>query len=296
MTEQAAAGGLALLGVPPLPDLDGVDRHIADLDAAAAHHRELAAESRRAHRLAGANSGPAADAVDDHVIGRDGIALTAGDLADRLSNVAGTLRVTRETLVWVGGLLAGLAALAVAAIAYAPHLLPRLRAIAARLSARLREITARLGALMRGMSTTLTNRRVDKVAGRFHDAWRAPRKLSDGTYEPRVKTTTDPAWIKKHDTGQVDIANTRYRDLPADWKRENQESARVGVQLVDEARTSGVDVRSERFMEEASSVVHDKWLVRNRDWAPEEQRLPYERLSEAEKEKDRDVIRMVLGI
>jgi hypothetical protein len=296
MTEQASAGGLALLGVPPLPGLDGIDRHIADLDAAAAHHRELAAEIERAHRLAGANSGPAADVVDDHMTGRDGIAPTADDLADRLSSAAGTLRITRETLVWVGGLLTGLATLAVAVFAYAPHLLPRLRAIAARLSARLREITARLGALMRGMSRTLTNRRVDKVAGRFHDAWRAPRKLPDGAYEPRAKTTTDPAWIKKHGTDQVDIANTRYRDLPADWMRENQESARIGVQLVDEARTGGVDVRSERFMEEASSVVHDKWLVRNRDWAPEEQRRPYELLSEAEKEKDRDVIRMVLGI
>ncbi|MGP3934079.1 hypothetical protein [Nonomuraea sp. KM88] len=296
MTEQASAGGLALLGVPPLPGLDGIDRHIADLDAAVAHHRGLAAESGRAHRLAGANSGPAADAVDGHVTGRDGITFTAGDLAGRLSNLAGTLRFTRETLVWVGGLLTGLAALAVAAVAYAPHLLPRLRAIAVKLSTRLREITARLGALMRGMSTNLTNRRVDRVADRFHDAWRAPRRLPDGTYDPRVKTTTDAAWIKKHDTDQVDIANTRYRDLPADWKRENQESARVGVQLVDEARVSGVDVRGERFMEEASSVVHDKWLVRNRDWAPEEQRRPYELLSEAEKEKDRDVIRMVLGI
>ncbi|SFI39534.1 hypothetical protein SAMN05216275_10325 [Streptosporangium canum] len=296
MTEQAVASGLALLGVPPLPDLDAIDRHITELDGAAARHQALATESRQVLRLASANSGPAADAANAHVTGRDGTAATADDLAHRLSVTAGTLRSTRGVLVWVGGSLAGLGLLAVAAAVHAPQLLPRLRMLAARFSFRLREIIARIGALMRSMSTTLTNRRVDKIASRFHDRWRAPRKLSGNTYEPRVKTTTDSAWIKKHSTDQVDIANTRYRSLPADWQRENRESARIGVQLVDEARASGVNVRSERFMEEASSVVHDKWLARNGSWASEEQRRPYELLSQAEKEKDRDVIRTVLGI
>ncbi|ACZ85549.1 hypothetical protein [Streptosporangium roseum] len=296
MTEQAVASGLALLGVPPLPDLDAIDRHITELDEAAARHQALATESRQVLRLASANSGPAADAANAHVTGRDGTAATAEDLAHRLSVTAGTLRSTRGVLVWVGGSLAGLGLLAVAAVVHAPQLLPRLRALAARFSLRLREIIARIGALMRGMSTTLTNRRVDKIASRFHDRWREPRKLSDNTYEPRVKATTDSAWIKKHGTDQVDIANTRYRSLPADWQHENRESARIGVQLVDEARASGVNVRSERFMEEASSVVHDRWLTRNGSWASEEQRRPYELLSMAEKEKDRDVIRTVLGI
>ncbi|GLW11705.1 hypothetical protein Misp01_68330 [Microtetraspora sp. NBRC 13810] len=228
--------------------------------------------------------------------GRGGTAATAEDLAHRLSATAGTLRSARGALVWVGGVLAGLGLLALAAAVQAPQLLPRLRTLAAEFSSRLREVIARIGALMRGMSTTLTNRRVDRVAGRFHDKWRAARRLSDNTYEPRLKTTTDSAWIKKHNTDQVDIANTRYQSLPADWQHENRESARIGIQLVDEARASGVNVRSERFMEEASSVVHDRWLARNGSWASEEQRRPYGLLSEAEKEKDRDVIRTVLGI
>ncbi|MFC7585556.1 hypothetical protein ACFQYP_18780 [Nonomuraea antimicrobica] len=228
--------------------------------------------------------------------GRDGTATTAEDLAHRLSVTADTLRCTRGVLVWAGGLLAGLGLLAIAVAVHAPQLLPRLRALAAKFLFRLREVIARIGALLRGMSTTLTNRRVNQIASRFHDKWRAPRKLSDNTYESRWKATTDSAWIKKHSTDQVDIANTRYRSLPADWQHENRESARIGLQLVDEARVNGVDVRSERFMEEASSVVHDKWLARNASWATEEQRRPYMLLSEAEKEKDRDVIRTVLGI
>ncbi|MEO3804905.1 hypothetical protein [Nonomuraea sp. B1E8] len=296
MSEQAVANGLALLGVPPMPDLDAIDRHITELDEAAARHQALATGSRQALRLAAANSGPAAEAAHAHVSGCEGTIATAEDLAHRLSLTAATLRSTRGVLVWVGGMLAGLGLLALAVAVQAPHLLPQLRTLAARLSSRLRELLARIGALMRSMSTTLTNRRVEKVAGRFHDKWRAPRRLPDRTYEPRMKTTTDPAWIKKHGTDQVDIANTRYRSLPADWQHENRESARIGVQLVDEARASGVNVRGERFMEESSSVVHDKWLARNGSWAGEEQRRPYELLSEAEKEKDRDVIRTVLGM
>ncbi|WP_214323350.1 hypothetical protein [Nonomuraea sediminis] len=283
--------GLALLGVESLPGVEGIDRHIAELDRAAAHHRSLAESGRGAQVLAAGNSGPASDALDAHLAEAN----VADHLATRFSKTADILRLTRGVLVWAEGILVGLGALAVAVMVH-PELLVRLRAMAAKLVHRLREITARIGAIMRGMSKTLTKRRVNRVAARFHDEWRAGRRLPDGTYDPRMKTTTDQAWIRKHGTDQVDIANTRYRHLPADWQLENKESARIGVQLVDEARAYGVDVHGPEFMERASSVVHDKWLVRNGEWASPEQRLPYELLSEAEKQKDRDVIRMVLKL
>ncbi|MFI6597994.1 hypothetical protein ACIBHX_17175 [Nonomuraea sp. NPDC050536] len=283
--------GLALLDVAPLPGVAGIDRHIAELEQAAAHHRSLSESGRGAQLLAAGNSGPASDALDAHLAEAN----VADHLADRFSRTAGALRVTRGVLVWVEGMLVGLGALALA-VAVHPELLAKLRTMAAKLVHRLREITARIGAIMRGMSKTLTKRRVDRVAARFHDEWRAGRRLPDGTYEPRMKTTTDQAWIKKHGTDQVDIANTRYRHLPADWQLENRESARIGVQLVDEARASGVDVHSPEFMEQSSSVVHDKWLGRNGEWASTEQKLPYNLLSEPEKQKDRDVIRMVLQL
>jgi len=40
--------------------------------------------------------------------------------------------------------------------------------------------------------------------------------------------------------------------------------------------------------------MHDKWLERNGEWAPAEQKLPYDELSEEEKEKDRVVIKKAI--
>jgi hypothetical protein len=48
-------------------------------------------------------------------------------------------------------------------------------------------------------------------------------------------------------------------------------------------------------VEEISKVVHTKWLERNwKEWSFENQRVPYEQLSEEEKEKDRAQIRAVI--
>jgi hypothetical protein len=101
---------------------------------------------------------------------------------------------------------------------------------------------------------------------------------------------------RRHATNQVDIANTRYQDLPADWQKENKDSASVAVRLIADGRSQGADLSSSDFMESASSKVHDAWLQRNGEWAPPEQRLPYDQLSEAEKEKDRVVVRAALGL
>ncbi|TSC93127.1 MAG: hypothetical protein CEN89_242 [Candidatus Berkelbacteria bacterium Licking1014_7] len=52
----------------------------------------------------------------------------------------------------------------------------------------------------------------------------------------------------------------------------------------------------ESFVEEASSKLHDAWLERNGEWAPEEQKKPYEELPEDEKEKDRAQVRKAIEI
>lgn len=137
---------------------------------------------------------------------------------------------------------------------------------------------------------------VETLAGRMHDVWRAPRRLPGGDYAARVKKTSDQRWITIHGTDQVDIANTRYQDLPADWQWENKESAGIAVRLVRDGRRQGLDPRSEEFIESASSRVHDAWLRRNGAWAPPEQRLPYAELSEEEKAADRVFVLMALDL
>jgi len=58
--------------------------------------------------------------------------------------------------------------------------------------------------------------RVTELASAFHEDWRKTRKQEDGSFEPRIKETKDEAWIQKHGTNQVDIANTTFGELPED--------------------------------------------------------------------------------
>lgn len=137
----------------------------------------------------------------------------------------------------------------------------------------------------------------DELASRLHNEWRAPRLRDDGFYEERPKQVRDDQeWIAEHGTDQVDIANTDYRDLPLDYRRENQESAKVALPLALDEYLAGRDPARAGFVEDASEQVHIAWLDRNRDWAPPDQSLPYSRLSEEEKEKDRVVVRAAVDL
>jgi hypothetical protein len=137
------------------------------------------------------------------------------------------------------------------------------------------------------------------LAGQLHDEWRAPRLLADGRYEPRVKGTKDSVWIGAHQgQTQLDIANTPYTELPSDWQKENKESAEVSLREVYEiafygqGQYGGRDFLSfDHFVEWVSAEVHKEWLYRNQAWAPPEQNLPYDQLSEEEKDKDRAIVR-----
>jgi hypothetical protein len=104
------------------------------------------------------------------------------------------------------------------------------------------------------------------------------------------------AWIAKNGTDEVDIANTDYEALPADWKKENEGSATVAVGLTADGLRSGQKVSGSAFVESASAKVHDAWLERNGECAPPEQQLPYDQLSEPEKAKDRAFVLKALEI
>ena len=125
----------------------------------------------------------------------------------------------------------------------------------------------------------------------MHEAWRAPRLREDGTYEPRIKKSKDEAWNASHGTDEVDIANCTFEELPSNWQYENLEAAKVAIELVFDKVMVGEELSPEE-VEQMGSVIHDEWLKRN-DWvfSPDygnpKLAVPYEQLSEEEKDKDK---------
>ena len=140
----------------------------------------------------------------------------------------------------------------------------------------------------------------EKMGSYLHEEWRKTRLKEDGTYEPRIKKSKDSEWIQKHGTDEVDIANTKFEDLPSDWQYENLEAAKVAVDLVYEKVSSGEEISPE-MIENLSSVVHEKWLERNdrvynlNYWNPILTQ-PYNALPEDEKVKDRAQILLAIDM
>ena len=132
---------------------------------------------------------------------------------------------------------------------------------------------------------------IKKVASSFHDKRRENR-----LYKPMIEKSEDDEWTKKHWTDLVDIANTKFENLPSNWKYENFEAAKVAVDLVYERVVNWLEITPE-MIEEMSKTVHDKWLERNWiEWSFENQRVDYEDLFEEEKAKDRVQIEIAIQI
>jgi len=130
---------------------------------------------------------------------------------------------------------------------------------------------------------------VTAVASALHEDWRKTRLQEDGTFEPRVKGTKDEAWIATHGTDQVDIANTGYTELPADWQAENKAAAEVVVGVMGEAN-GAIDLSDEAQRSYVGGKIHDAWLSRN-DWAAGgELDVPFDQLPPAEQAKDIDQV------
>ncbi len=137
---------------------------------------------------------------------------------------------------------------------------------------------------------------VKKIAWIFHENWRKSRIDKNGVCEPIMEKSEDEKWTKKHWTEMVDIANTKFEDLPKNWQRENLEAAKVAVELVYKRVMSWEEITSE-MIEEMANVVHIKWLERNWiEWSFENQRVDYENLSAEEKAKDRAQIELTIQI
>lgn len=134
---------------------------------------------------------------------------------------------------------------------------------------------------------------VMKVAAAAHEAWREQWRREHGDV-PRTKQTRDRAWIAAHGTDSVDIAATRFSELPGDWQEENRRSAEVSVDAVLASVASGHPLDTARI-EVLAEAVHAAWLVRNGGWAPPQQRRPYADLDESDKERDRLVVRRTIA-
>ena len=119
------------------------------------------------------------------------------------------------------------------------------------------------------------------MASELHEQWRETRKNADGTFEPR--------WKDDGNGGQVDIANTRYADLPDKWQQENREAARAALVAVRANTYEGI-FPDQGQIDDAATIIHEQWLLRNGSWAEDHQKLPFAQLSPAEQDKDRDQV------
>lgn len=123
---------------------------------------------------------------------------------------------------------------------------------------------------------------VETLASLLHENWRKKRyDPKTGLYAPKIRKVKDQEWIANHNgLDEIDIANTAFPDLPADWREENFLSARVAIEKI----------------EDLLNLVHDGWLDRNDQNASADQKTQYSRLSKDEKDKDIDVLEEALRI
>lgn len=131
------------------------------------------------------------------------------------------------------------------------------------------------------------------IGEKAHEAWAAQFRKDNPDQKSRVKATKDADWIKANGTDKVDILNTKFKDLPSDWQAENLKGAHASIEAFRKAaalisKDPKADLRVP--LEKASAEVHKKWLERNGAWAQEDQKVDYKKLSETEKQKDRDFI------
>jgi hypothetical protein len=119
--------------------------------------------------------------------------------------------------------------------------------------------------------------RVQRFAAKAHDEW---RKNFDptGTKE-RIKDNSD---------GTKGNINVPFDKLHPDWKRENLAAGKAAMDA---------NKRYPKDIEKAAEHVHNEWMKRNpRGEHNASQHVPYNQLSEPEKEKDRVHVRRMQKI
>jgi hypothetical protein len=116
-------------------------------------------------------------------------------------------------------------------------------------------------------------------ASKQHEKWRKSWKdQNKGESKPRIK--------KNSDGSEGDI-NVPFKKLHPDWQRENIAAGRAALEAIKKHPDD---------MERAAEHVHNEWMKRNpkADYNAA-QHVPYDKLPESEKQKDRDHITTMKG-
>lgn len=87
----------------------------------------------------------------------------------------------------------------------------------------------------------------------------------------------------------VDILNMEYNELPFDWSYENRATARIACKYVIQGLRHK-RLFNQNYIEEISNIIHIQWMKRNENNSQKELMIPYQNLSEIEKDKDREAV------
>lgn len=125
--------------------------------------------------------------------------------------------------------------------------------------------------------STLMEDPVTKFASMAHEEWRK-------NYDP---TGTKPR-IKKNSDGTEGDINQPFDKIHPDWQKENLAAGRAALEAVKKFPNDD---------EKAAEYIHVEWMKRNPkgDWNAA-QHVPYESLSDVEKEKDRVHVRTMKSL
>lgn len=116
---------------------------------------------------------------------------------------------------------------------------------------------------------------VTNFASKAHEEWRQGWvKQNNGQSLPRIKKNSD---------GTEGDINVPFNKLHPDWQRENLAAGKAAAEAVKQFPND---------IEKAAEYIHDEWMKRNpkADYNAA-QHVPYDQLSEPEKEKDRVHVR-----
>ena len=88
---------------------------------------------------------------------------------------------------------------------------------------------------------------------------------------------------------RYDIANLAFEDLPEHYQFENMQAATVACSDIFEQVINGGQF-DEEFIHSASVSQHEAWIDRNAAWAPASQLVPFDELSQEDKDKDTVIV------